>query len=65
MICKTSAGSIDGQGRFVSESASDTEIRSLDNAADYRNNRGRIKNGPELLTVFNGETGKRDAYHPV
>lgn len=63
MICKTSAGSIDGQGRFVSESATDTEIRSLDNAADYRNNRGRIKNGPELLTVFNGETGK--AMHTI
>lgn len=63
MICKTSAGSIDGQGRFVSESATDTEIRSLDNAADYRNRRGRIKNGPELLTVFNGETGK--AMHTI
>ena len=63
MICKTSAGSIDGQGRFVSESATDTEIRSLDNAADFRNRRGRIKNGPELLTVFNGETGK--AMHTI
>ena len=63
MICKTSTGSIDGQGRFVSESATDTEIRSLDNAADYRNRRGRIKNGPELLTVFNGETGK--AMHTI
>ena len=63
MICKTSAGSIDGKGRFVSESATDTEIRSLDNAADYRNRRGRIKNGPELLTVFNGETGK--AMHTI
>lgn len=63
MICKTSAGSIDGQGRLVSESATDTEIRSLDNAADYRNRRGRIKNGPELLTVFNGETGK--AMHTI
>lgn len=63
MICKTSAGSIDGQGRFVSESATDAEILSLDNAADYRNRRGRIKNGPELLTVFNGETGK--AMHTI
>ena len=63
MICKTSAGSIDGQGRFVSESATDAEICSLDNAADYRNRRGRIKNGPELLTVFNGETGK--AMHTI
>ena len=63
MICKTSAGSVDGQGSYVSESATDAEIRSLDNAVDYRNNRGRIKNGPELLTVFNGETGK--AMHTI
>ena len=63
MICKTSAGSVDGQGAYVSESATDAEIRSLDNAVDYRNRRGRIKNGPELLTVFNGEAGK--AMHTI
>ena len=41
----------------------DAGIRELDNAADYRNSRGRIMAGPELLTVFNGETGK--AMHTI
>ena len=41
----------------------DAGIRELDNAADYRNSRGRIMVGPELLTVFNGETGK--AMHTI
>ena len=63
MVCKTSAGSVDGQGRPVSEAATDSAIRSLDNAADYRNPRGRILTGPELLTVFQGETGQ--ALHTV
>lgn len=63
MICKTSAGSVDGKGKLVSEAATDADIRSLDNAADYRNERGRILTGPELLTVFNGETG--EALHTI
>lgn len=63
MICKTSAGSVDAKGKFVSDAATDAGIRELDNAADYRNSRGRILTGPELLTVFNGETGK--AMHTI
>ena len=63
MVCKTSAGSVDARGRFVSDAATDDEIQELDNAADYRNSRGRILTGPELLTVFNGETGK--AMHTI
>ena len=63
IICKTSAGSVDAKGRFVSDAATDAGIRELDNAADYRNRRGRIMTGPELLTVFNGETGK--AMHTI
>ena len=63
MICKTSAGTVDAEGKFVSNAATDAGIRELDNAADYRNRRGRIMTGPELLTVFNGETGK--AMHTI
>lgn len=63
MVCKTSAGSVDAKGKFVSDVATDAEIRELDNAADYRNSRGRIMTGPELLTVFHGETGK--AMHTI
>ena len=63
MICKTSIGSVDGKGNFVNQAATDADIRSLDNAADYSNSAGRIMTGPELLTVFNGETGQ--AMHTV
>ncbi len=63
MICKTSAGSVDGEGKFVSEVATDTDIKKIDNSADYRNNAGRILTGPEMLTVFSGLTGK--AIHTV
>ena len=63
MICKTSAGSVDGKGKFVSGAATDADIKKIDNSADYRNNVGRIMTGPEMLTVFNGLTGK--AIHTV
>ena len=63
MICKTSAGSVDGKGKFVSQAATDADILSIDNKADYRNEAGRILIGPELLTVFEGMTGK--AIHTV
>ena len=63
MICKTSVGSVDGKGKFVNQAATDEDIRSLDNTKDYSNSAGRIMTGPELLTVFNGETGQ--AVHTV
>lgn len=63
MICKTSVGSKDGKGKFVNEAATDEDIRSLDNKADYRNGAGRVQTGPELLTVFNGKTGQ--AIHTI
>ena len=63
MVCKTAPGSIDGKGRFVSEAATDNEIKGIDNQADYRNKVGRILTGPELLTIFNGETGQ--AVHTI
>lgn len=59
MICKTSAGSLDGKGGYVSEAATDATIKgSTNNGADYRKvTEGTILSGPEFLTVFNGETG--------
>lgn len=63
MICKTSAGSVDGKEKFVNEVATDEDIRCLDNKADYRNGAGRVQTGPELLTVFNGKTGQ--AIHTI
>ena len=54
MICKTAPGSTDGKGKFVTLSATDEEIKKIDNSADYRNQLGRILEGEELLTVFCG-----------
>ena len=63
MICKTAPGSVDGQGRFVSEAATETAISHCDNQADYRTANGRILSGEEFLTVFRGTDGK--ALHTV
>jgi fibronectin type 3 domain-containing protein len=46
VICKTADGTIDGIGNVIG-----------DINADYRNKDGFILEGPEFLTVFNGETG--------
>jgi len=63
LMCKTAPGSIDGVGRYVSQAATLPDILATDDAADYRNDRGRILSGPEFLTVFNGSTGR--ALHTV
>ncbi len=63
LICKTAPGSVDGTGRFVSQAATDADIKKTDDAADYRNERGRILTGPEYLTIFDGQTGR--AIHTV
>ena len=63
LICKTAPGSMDGTGRYATEAADDADIRQADNQADYRNERGRILNGPEYLTVFDGQTGR--AIHTI
>lgn len=46
VACKTADGTVDGLGQVIG-----------DPDADYRNSRGRILDGPEYLTVFDGETG--------
>lgn len=63
MICKTAPGSVDGKGRYVSVAATDEAIKQIDNTQDYRTFLGRILEGEELLTVFNGLTG--EAIHTV
>lgn len=64
MLCKTAPGSKDGTGAYVTEAASDPAIKALDNVEDLRNrSNGRIFRGAELLTVFDGKTGK--AIHTV
>lgn len=63
MMCKTAPGSIDGDGKYVSEAADDESIKTVNNTYDWRNSSGKLKGGQEYLTVFNGETGK--AIHTV
>lgn len=46
VACKTADGTIDGVGNIIGD---------LD--ADYRNSAGRVLDGPEYLTVFDGQTG--------
>ncbi len=47
LVCKTADSSIDGEGNVIG-----------DISADYRNSSGRILDGPEYLTLFDGLTGK-------
>ena len=63
VICKTAAGSKDGEGNYVSEAATDATIKAVNNTKDWRNTNGKVTGGQEWLTVFNGETGK--AIHTV
>lgn len=62
VMCQTSLGSKDGQGKYVSNAAqSDEEIKAItdeqNSTADYRGSYGVITEGEEFLTIFNGETG--------
>ena len=57
VMMKTATGSKDGQGNYVNQAATDATIKGHPNNKDYRNSNGHILEGPEYLTVFNGETG--------
>ena len=46
LACKTADGTVDGTGVVIG-----------DTDADYRNSRGYILDGPEFLTIFDGQTG--------
>jgi len=46
VACKTADGTIDGKGKIIGDAN-----------ADYRNSRGYVLDGPEFLTVFDGQTG--------
>ncbi|QIL38275.1 rhamnogalacturonan lyase [Pedobacter sp. HDW13] len=47
MVCKTADGSIDGKGKVIGDATK-----------DWRNQNGKILDGPEFLTVFSGKTGE-------
>ncbi len=46
VACKTADGTVDGKGKVIGDAA-----------ADWRNSRGYVLDGPEFLTVFDGQTG--------
>ncbi len=46
VACKTADGTVDGKGKVIGDAD-----------ADYRNPRGYILDGPEFLTIFDGQTG--------
>ena len=46
MICKTADGTKDGKGNYVG-----------DKSKDYRNSNGTVLDGPEYITLFDGQTG--------
>ncbi len=47
VACKTADGTIDGTGQVLGDAA-----------ADHRNEAGYVLRGPELLTIFEGATGR-------
>jgi len=53
IACKTADGTIDGTGKVLGDPNS-----------DYRNENGKILDGPEFLTVFDGRTGAELATVP-
>lgn len=66
IVCKTAPGSKDGNGNYVSavgknittDSNYVTDTDPYGDLADYRNSNGYILDGPEWLTIFDGETGE-------
>ena len=66
LALKTAPGSLDGTGRYVSESSELPVIQQIDNLLDYRAETptkqdiygGRVLFGDEFLTIFDGQTGK-------
>lgn len=63
LVCKTSLGSMDGEGIYVNQATDDTNISSRSNTLRYANDNGYILSGPEFLTVFEGTTGR--ALHTI
>lgn len=60
VACKTAPGTKDGKNNYVLMGKDDPK-------KDHRNSKGYILDGPEYLTVFNGETGEEIttvAYEP-
>lgn len=53
LVCKTADGSIDGTGKVIGDASKDWRRLTDEHDGKY----GKIIDGPEYLTVFNGATG--------
>ncbi|WP_198170133.1 rhamnogalacturonan lyase [Mucilaginibacter arboris] len=53
IVCKTADGTIDGQGKIIGDATKDWRFKEPESDPKY----GKIVEGPEYLTVFNGLTG--------
>lgn len=63
LMCKTAPGSLDGNGNYVNQAATDETIKNASGTALFRTSDGRITGGQEWLTVFKGATG--EAIHTI
>ena len=53
MMVKTADGTVDGKGKVIGDGTKDWRIND-----EFDKRSGRILDGPEYMTVFNGETGE-------
>lgn len=53
LVCKTADGTIDGVGNVIGDSIADWRGKDITNKKFY----GKVVDGPEYLTIFNGATG--------
>lgn len=69
IACKTAPGSKDSAGEYVTKASSDESIKNLtdeENEISYVNDGGRILDGAEYYTVFDGDGKAIDTiYYPV
>ena len=63
LMCKTAPGSLDGNGNYVNQAATDDDIKNASGTSLFRTSDGRITGGQEWLTVFKGATG--EAIHTI
>lgn len=59
VVCKTSDGSIDGQGKVLGDAKADWRNKAEDRPAGIQGKffEGVVMQGPEYLSVFDGESG--------
>ncbi|MBR3067376.1 MAG: rhamnogalacturonan lyase [Prevotella sp.] len=63
LMCKTAPGSLDGNGNYVNQAATDDKIKNASGTSLFLTSDGRITGGQEWLTVFKGATG--EAIHTI